>query len=427
MSDALIKVYLPVLFLFPTYYHYEIPHVLRISAVDATLIPIGFVTLVRYGKYWRWQRADLWLFLFAVGAGISEAVDYSNALRTFVEFALGLFLPYIVGKLLIEQEGIRERVVRRIVWLTAIVSFLSVFEFRLSRNLFTAFYTSVFGSGSPNIEQIRGYTRVQGPYGHAILAGMVFSTVLVFSLWLGYRDRMLGGPGEKRIFGVRLNTLLAGCALLGLFMSNSRGPWLGAALALLITRIGPARNVRSAVVVVLLICLILGGAGYVYFDAYTSGNIDNALSQDQENAMYRRALIESYEPIAQAGGMFGWGITFAHVPGQGSIDNDYLLLQLVQGWFGLWTFIVLGAEGCFAVLLKAKRAQDRTDFYFAIALLAIQLAIFLDITTVFLGGQPEALLYLCIGWSLATWTPLAGAATTMEEPGVELSRPRIFA
>ncbi len=427
LGDALVNVYLPVLFLFPMYYVFNIPHVIGFNACDAALIPIIAVTIARHARQWSWQRADLWILLFAVGNGISQATNWSTGVRGFFRTVLEIFLPYLAGKLLIEEEGLRERVVRRMVWLSAIVAVISLIEFRLSKNLFVDLFAPVFSQGSPNIEQIRGgFTRAQGPYGHAIAAGMVFGSVWILALWLAYAVKFKRTDGEPRVLGVRRTVLLAWLCFLGLLIAYSRGPWLGAALAFLISRIGPAKHAARATVLVSLLCIAGGAAAYTYLNAYTSESPGGPMDQDRENAVYRRVLLDSYAPIAKEGGFFGWGLYVPIVPGQPSVDNNYLLLRLSQGLVGLWTFNLLAFESCLALLLRARRAEEKLEFSFSISLLAAIAGLLVTLGTVAIQGQATQLLYLFIGWSLANWMPEAQPEILLQE-AAQLHAPRIFA
>lgn len=430
VESALLNVYLPVLFLVPTYYIFEVPSVLGFCAADAAIIPIAAAAIYRYHQRWRWRRVDLWLLLFAAAFGYSMAYNYSMGLRAFFQMAIAAILPYVVGKLMIEQVGFRERFVRRMAWLAAIVAFLSLPEFRLGKNLFTTSYATLFHRGSPNIEQVRHfYTRVQGPFEHAIAAGMVFFLVWIFALWQSHADKRNFGASEPRMFRMRRSWLLMAFSFLGLFMTNSRGPWLGAIAAYGIYRIGIATNVKRTAMIVALLGIVLGGATYSYLKFYTSGTIQEAANHEQENAVYRRQLLDNYMPIAESGGLFGWGLAYPRVPGQGSIDDHYLLLWLMQGLVGVGLFSLIGVESIYALTRRARTQSDKDDFSLTLSLLAVIAGFLLTLATVALQAQALALYYICIGWSMAVPAehrePLLQPEIP-EEPA-ELTGTRIFA
>ncbi len=426
LEDALLDVYLPVLILVPTYYEFTVPHTINIGAATAALFPILIVALVRHGKRWRFQRSDLWMALFLVGLAISNGVSGPTiAIRGFFETIFLILFPYAVGKLLIEQPGLRERFVRRFCWLLAVVAVLSIVEFRMGKNLFSSFFILLFGTAP--MEQLRGFTRIQGPYGHAIMAGIVFTMGWILAMWLRYLDGVKLGTAERKIFGIRLSTILVGLTFLGLMLTYSRGPWLGAALAYTISRIGFAKNVRRTAVIIVLGCSVVGVAGYQYFEAYTDPNLFDTSGQDQQNAIYRRLLLDSYEPVVAVGGFFGWGTGFPRVGGQASIDNEYLWLRLTQGRFGLWIFVLISLESIAFLISSARRSQLKTDFCFCIMMLAVLCGVLVIGTTVEIYNQAYALFFLCIGWSLSVRPTQASAAAAQLPAAANASYPRIFA
>lgn len=426
-ADAMLDVYLPILMLVPAAYEFEVPHVMLLSIPGAALIPIAAIALLKYRRLWRFQRADLWILLFAVGDGIAEGRHaFSQGLRGFAIKLLAAFFPYILGKLLIEQAGIRVKFLRRMFELMTFVAVLEVIEFRLGRNLFTMAGDLVFPSVPSLFEQVRGgFERARGPYGSAITAGALFGSAWILSLWLSYVERRKLGAGEPRWLGFRRSVILMWGLFAGLIMALSRGPWLGAAVAFGISLIGSAKHVKRTAVLVLLFGTIGGMAVYSYLDAYTSGDIADAKNQDQENAIYRRLLLDNYAPIIKEGGVFGWGEGFPRVQGQPSIDNYYLWLRLTQGPWGLVLFLLLAGESSVALLVIAKRAEDREDFYFAITLLAVIVGMLTTLTTVSLGAPAYQLLFLIFGWSLSLRTEprsQAAPAALTESQGI-----RIFA
>jgi hypothetical protein len=298
-------------------------------------------------------------------------------------------------------------------------------EFRLGKNLFSSFFMLLFGVAP--MEQLRGFTRIQGPYGHAIIAGTVFSMGWILAVWLRYRDGLTLGAGERRILGIRLSTVLVGLTFLGLILTYSRGPWLGAALAYTISRIGFAKHIRRTAVLVVLGCSVAGLAGYQYFEAYTDPNLFGTSGQDQQNAIYRRMLLDSYEPVVAVGGFFGWGVGFPRVGGQSSIDNEYLWLRLTQGPFGLWIFVLISLESIAFLISSARRSQLKTDFCFCITMVALLCGALVIGTTVEIYNQAYALFFLCIGWSLSVRPTQASAAATQLPAAANASYPRIFA
>src|SRR5208283_4196379 len=119
--------------------------------------------------------------------------------------------------------------------LLAIVAVLSVYDFLTGtsgwQKVANHFFTSQFEPWAPQTRW--GFGRIAGPYGHAILAGMVFLMGLVYCLWLRSADR---NWGSRRLIGglpMTVRGLILAAIAAGLLMTQSRGPWVGVGLALL--------------------------------------------------------------------------------------------------------------------------------------------------------------------------------------------------
>ena len=135
---ALLYIYLPALLLCPSITFFVFPIFRPSRAADAAVLPLGIALAFTGMRRWRLAWMDLWVLLFAVCAGLSEALStelangdwirlfspdfaLSQRLSTnlpmgglmFVGGVLTIVLPYIMGKLLIEQEDGDRHVMRR--------------------------------------------------------------------------------------------------------------------------------------------------------------------------------------------------------------------------------------------------------------------------------------------------------------------------
>jgi O-Antigen ligase len=401
IADAAINVFLSIFLLVPDFYSFNIPHLPPLTFATAALLPIVVALIATHGNEWKFQRADLWLALFFLGAFYSELshTTLSNAGLLLIGGIFTGVMPYILGKMLLERDGVRERFVRRLVLLFFIISILSLWEFRMGTNIFTIPGRYLFPSQQPLPSQVRnGFVRIAGPFAGAELGGMLFGPAFLLSVWLGFLDKTRGD--ERKFMGIRRSTLRSAAIALGLYMTLSRGPWLGAILGYLITRIGIAKNMRRATILTMLLLVAGGAYGYIKAKEYTSGDIFAAKNQEQENAIYRRQLLDNYKPIVERGGIFGYGVvSFPKAQGQSSIDNAYLFFQVTQGKLGLWTFLLLSAE-CFLCVTQAiRRSTQRTDACFALCIGGGIACILFTITTVYLGGPSYPMLFLLFGWS----------------------------
>jgi hypothetical protein len=415
VESVMLDVFLPVLLLMPAIYLLRIPGLPIVSCYDVVLFPLAIAALVCRFNNWRFQRADLWVVGFALAGFYTDYInlDLKTAIYNFAEPGVfGGLLAYFVGKLLIEQTGNRERFAKRVTILLAAVGFISVVEFVGKKDPFVVATHWFFGQADYWGDQYRsGFLRVKGPFMGAEEAGIVFLMGFFLALWLWFLNRYRTDVPEQRNLGLR-PTLCVGGILLGLSMTLSRGPLLGAAAGFLIARVGLAKRKRLAMIVALL--LLAGGSVIAHKKAaqlskLASDEAQGAVVMDEStgSATYRTRLYEVYKPVAEAGGLFGWsGTKYPKVAAQinpeaanfFSVDNEYLLLWVVQGKVGLTLFILIVAEGAITLvraILHSRQAID-TSFYFCLA--GMQAGLLVVLVTVFLAGQGYILFFLCSGW-----------------------------
>jgi O-antigen ligase len=357
----------------------------------------GFSTALANGTWKILFRAD------------GEPVDVNVANGGLMLFAqlTTVVVPYMLGKLLIEQgteqeEPARNSLVRRIVVLLAVVSGISVIDFFTGKSTWQTVFIDLFGSAvSIWPEQMRwGFGRVAGPFGHAILAGTIFMVGFVYCIWLrtyspewGTRRVIAGLPLTFR--GLVLWSLVA-----GLLMAQSRGPWFGAGLALVLVFLMQKYSTWKAAVLFALVAGIFFFSAYIYGKKYTEVDRAEAVNDEQRNAIYRRELLNSYKPIIKERMAFGWGITtYPSMNGQTSIDNEYLMLAVTQGFLGLGLFVAIGAGSLFRLLILLTRPMAPEDRAIIVAHLAALIGVLTTITTVFLGEQAILLFFIVVGWS----------------------------
>ncbi len=135
---------------------------------------------------------------------------------------------------------------------------------------------------------------------------------------------------------------------------------------------------------------VLAVVAYNYGSKYTEKDISQASDEEQRDAIYRRDLLKNYLPLVMEHKAFGWGISnYPAANGQKSIDNQFLMLAVTQGFTGLVVFlaIVAGTVGrLFRLAGRPMRAEDRGLVF---AQLAIMTGLLTTIITVFLGEQAQ--------------------------------------
>jgi O-antigen ligase len=222
---------------------------------------------------------------------------------------------------------------------------------------------------------------------------------LIYCLWLrSYSPDW----GTRRVIGglpLTLRGLAMWAIVGGLLMTQSRGPWVGAGLALLLVALMQRYSTWKAATLFGLVASVVLVAAYIYGKQYTEVQRTAAVDDEQRNAIYRRELLDSYRPIVKERKAFGWGITtYPAMNGQTSIDNEYLRLAVTQGFVGLGLFVAIGAGSMFRLLKLATRPIAMEDRALIVAHLAALIGVMTTITTVFLGQQAIVLFFLVVGW-----------------------------
>ena len=442
VRSAFLNVYIPVVFLLPQYFALRFPHLPPLSFADAAILPLFLAVCLKEVRRWRFSWMDLLVVLFAFSVAISEGLsaaladgtwrrlfmaDGEHVETNFANAGLMLFaelttvvIPYMIGKLLIEQgaandEPARIPLVRRIVVLLAVVAGISVIDFVTGKSSWQTVFIRLFaGTASNWPQQMRwGFGRIAGPFGHAILAGTIFLVGLIYCLWL---RKFAPEWGTRRVIGGLPLTFrgLAMWALAGgLLMTQSRGPWVGAGLAFILVLLMQKFSTWKAATLFGLVAVVLSVAAYYYGKQYAGVPRSEAVNDEQRNAIYRRELLDSYKPIVKERKAFGWGITtYPSMNGQTSIDNEYLMLAVTQGFVGLGLFVAIGAGSIFRLLRLAARPISMEDRGLIVAHLAAVIGVMTTITTVFLGEQAIVLFFLIVGWSQGMNPRRVGEAAT---------------
>ncbi len=425
VQQAFFNIYIPIFMLFPIYFWWKIAALPPIDVAEAVLLPLGIAILLRERHRWRFSLTDLWLAVFLFTTWFA---DYKAGLSTHSTFDLFSSLitcgvPYMAGKLLIEQPRARIATVKRIVFLLVVVSVIGAYEYRMGQNPFTLIWARFFpGEDFAWKTQIRwGWGRVSGPYGQSELAGLILFFGLILTLYLSFyklwepkfaRARWLPGKKSKYLVWTLGLTLL---------MTQARGPWLGCLLALPIAFIGRSRNTRRSILIVLALILIAAPITYAGFKAYVgAAPTADQSTEDRQSAAYRSQMIDGYLPIAVEGGAFGWGQHFPRLKFFDSIDNEYLFVALTQGWVGLAAFSFICLHTLYNFTATALFAPDRRDRSFGWSMTGIFAGFLFTIFTVYLGNQPFQLFFLLAGWSQAMRLNLpqfpeeAGTPTSLE-------------
>lgn len=440
IRKVLVDVYLPVVLLLPHYYTLRFPHLPPLTFADMATLPLFGALWFREIRRWRFEWMDLFVVLFALSGALSEgmstpladgtwrnllAVDAPPVAGDLSLFGLQLFaglttmvMPYMLGKLLIEQGGpngqpARKRVVRRMVVLLAFVAGVSIFDFLGRRSIWQLVMHHFFrGQVVDWPTQVRwGFGRIQGPYAHAILAGMVFLMGLIYVLWLRAFAPQWGRRRLINILPLTVRGLVLGLIVAGLMMTQSRGPWIAVGLALVLALLVRTFTLGKATLAFVVVLIVFSAGAYYVGSRYTAVDLNHAKTEEQRNAVYRRELIQAYIPIIKERKAFGWGMTTLPViNGQQSVDNQYLLVAATQGLTGLGLFLAIVLGSGARLYRLAQKPLGMEDRALVFAHLTVLLGLVISLTTVYLGEQAVLLLFLLVGWIQGIRGPEEGLA-----------------
>ena len=406
-----LSVYLPVLLLLPMYFVLRFPHLPPLTFTDTAILPIGIVLLAQGLPGWRISPTDFFILGLALTAGLAEganSIAENGGLQLFSAIT-NIVFPYMIGRQLIEPQaaesdtgpGIRVLFMRRLVVLLAIVALISVYDF-LSGISTSQLLWSRFFLDQP-IEwpqQVRwGFGRIAGPFAQAILAGMMFLCGLGYCLWLRRADANWGRRRLVAGFPFAVKGLLLAGVVAGLVMAQSRGPWFGALMMLGIAWLARARSVKRGALILFALVITVSAFGIIFGSKYTAGSRLKAHDEEQENAIYRRELLDNYLPLVWQRPLTGWGITsYPSVGGQKSIDNEYLLLAVTEGLPGLALFLMISIATCARLLQLLRGATNADDRLLLFTHLGVLVGLLTTVASVYLGLQVQILFYLIVGW-----------------------------
>jgi hypothetical protein len=404
VQKVFLNVVIPVFIMFPIYFYWKVAALPPVDLAESVLFPLGVAMCFKEIKRWRFSFLDFWVALFVFCCFYSDYLQEKTTTYRFEAFhaICHVAIPYMAGKPLIEHNNMRVATLKRIVFCLFITCIISAYEYRMGMNPFTLMLARYFpGEEFGWHTSIRwGFGRVSGPYGQSELAGMVLFFGLVLALWLVFQRKWEPKFRKAPWLPGKKSTIVTGLLALTLLMTQARGPWIGAMIAIPIAMIGRAKNVLRTTVILGSVLLVCGAIGGIALARYADASARTE-STEQENAQYRSQLVDHYWPIAQQGGVWGWGADFPRTAGQGSIDNEYLFVSLVQGMAGLAAFVAICIGTLWNCVIAAAFNPTRSDRYFGFSLLGIELGHIVTLFTVFLGNQSFELFFLLAGWSQA--------------------------
>ncbi|MBK1643674.1 hypothetical protein CKO25_03160 [Thiocapsa imhoffii] len=404
---AFIFVYLPSMLLLPEYYRWVISGLPSPTFSLGAAFGTAAAFFARGAPGYRFHAMDLLVFSFVLTAFYSEfrVSGYKDAQNLLINLTAWAVLPYIFAKSLVEPAGLRVLFAKTLVVCLFIISVVSVYEFRMGTTPWRMILDPFFPGQARWVTTFRwGFARVAGPYGHAILAGVILVIGYRIQRWLEWSGAWDPKPKYAPWLPISQGRLITLGILAGVIMTMVRGPWMAAILASMLVIIGRSRQRVAAIAVVLGLLIFVGVPGIIWFLDYVSVGRQGAQTVAQESAAYRWELLTKYADIAGEKLWFGWGLNdWPKVPGMPSIDNYYLLLLLMHGLVAVISLVAimlimlvrLTAHG-----MRQPLAEPRGSSL-AFTLASLYLAIAFSIATVYLGLQTVPLFFMITGWGIA--------------------------
>lgn len=415
---ALAFVCLPCLLLLPAYYTFKAPGIPQLTFHNYMLLGVASVWALR-GPRLKLRWLDLLVAFFGVTAVASEFEnrDFHEARNLAAHVIMVVGAPYLLGRMAAAKHGTTVAALGALVVIGAAIGWASPWEARMGNNPFDL-WRSVWPVHVPWDGALyrSGLRRVAGPFAHPICHGFFFSMALPIALWLFDQ----GLPHSKRT-----RWILGAGLVLGLLLSQSRGPMLGAAIACAVARVGWSSR---RVLITATGALLLAFAGLFTFDAvsrYAAVDRSSATTESQETVAYRKEMIARYVEVVEERPLSGYGrYQIPVVAGLKSIDNQYLFLALTHGvpHAAAFVLILLGAAGVLGWRLAHANLNDPTG-RLGWALVGLLLGSVLTQATVFAGTQTAQLLLFFVGLALGVSERLS---TRPSQPGIQDSLPSSF-
>ena len=310
-----------------------------------------------------------------------RADSFTNTLRTGVIVFLDYFLPYYAAsRALRSSRDIRDVLLSLVVAALVLVP-IAVFESVKHWLLYSALEGALGVDYAAGRYLARdGLLRALATAGHSIVLGYVMAIAMLLHFGLRHRNPL------PRAWALGLAALG-----IGLVVTVSRGPWVGAAVGILAMTLAsrqPGRRLVRLILVALAAAVVLAvspwGEKAVEYLPFV-GDID------QRSVTYRKRLFEISMQVIGMEPWFGSPYFMNAEPMQElrsghliDIVNSYLMIALRYGYVGLAWFCAIFAAAFWAVITALRRQpnEDTERFAQGQAILGMLFAVLVTIATV---------------------------------------------
>ena len=283
----------------------------------------------------------------------------TDTLRKSFYIFIDIFLPYYVASRSIKDLAQMKTVLSAFVASAVIISLIAIFESLKHWILYNGLGAAIGTGGSMSNYLVRsGEIRALATLGHPIVLGYFMSVAFGFYLFL---SNSIQNTTIKR-----MGFLLI---ILGLLAPLSRGPWVGAAVLLVIYVMQGSMAVKKLSYLFLVgmisfsvLAALPGGQKYINLIPFVGDT-------EKGNITYREQLFENSMIVINRNPLFG-SSKYLETPemlemkqGGGIIDivNTYLRVTLETGYVGLALFIGIFVAVIWGVRKNMKLFKDKKN------------------------------------------------------------------
>lgn len=399
LSWTFIYFYIPLLFVVPSYLTMDGPGIPPLAFYTAAILPFFMVPSFWKSAFRDFHWLDLCVYAYIILVALSELLNNSmNSSRQLVFLnALTIWAPYVAIRHVILTDKMEKEMGRMTAITLTIVAIYNLYTFRFGVNHFLIirsmwpFHTPLPGLA---VWPRWGFFRASGPFMHPIMTGIAFGFALPAAMWIW----------RSKAFKFReLDFVLFGALGVGLITTMSRGPYMGAFLAVVLYLMGESRHrvifFSAAGLLVAFLSIPASFEIAEYFDATRA----TAASAEQETAMYRRDLILNYVDVIKEKPWLGYSFMMVPVIGdQSSIDNAYLLLALQWGVpTVIALLLMIFGSIIITMILGVKQGLDPVQRGQMWAICGAVAGCGFSATTVALLQPTPTILIVWVGWTSA--------------------------
>jgi len=391
--------FLPVLLLIPTYYESKlVPGLPEVAFWSMALLPVFIYYMMKEKKpKINFHIIDLLVVahLLIVLYSQYEATGYKDAQKIFYKDTVQRLLPYLMIRLMSVKESFRTDLVRILMILTIILGVFMLIEAKWFTNFTDLWIRKIWPQSVPwdGVMQRGGIKRAAATFGHPISAGYFFSMMVPFAVW--YHKNY----GKK---GKWFTKLAIAFSVLGTLASFSRAPMIGLGISAVVLWFG-WHKFKSVLAVFISIGVTV--AIIVVLPAlidYVSVTRATALTKDQENAAYRKEMLDNYFEVIMDKPYWGYGrYTFPVIERQVSIDNEYLFIALTEGLTALFLYVLLLLWVIFKLIHSVSICDEaETNYQLYWVLIAAWISAIFTQATVYAGNQTVQIFYMIAALSV---------------------------